>query len=99
MQELIAFLNQENISYFDWNVSSGDASSGYVSAQQIASNVLENVWKYDSVVVLLHDASSKNTTVEALPMIIEKILASKNTVLLPISEDTVPIQHIKAECQ
>lgn len=99
MQELISYLAQENMVYYDWNVSSGDASSAYVDAQQIASNVLNNVWKYNSVVVLMHDSSAKHATVQALPIIIEKILASENTVLLPISEDTVPIQHIKAECQ
>ena len=76
-------------------MSSGDAASNYVSANQIANNVLNNVWKFDSVIVLMHDSSAKSTTVEALPVIIEKILESDNTVLLPISEDTIPIQHIK----
>ena len=99
MQELIAYLTQEGMVYYDWNVSSGDAASTYVSAQQIANNVLDNVWKYNSVIVLMHDSSAKYATVQALPTIIEKILESENTVLLPISEDTVPIQHIKAECQ
>ena len=45
----------------------------------------------------MHDAADKNTTVEALPIIIEKILESEKTVLLPISEETVPIQHISME--
>lgn len=96
MQELIAYLAQEGMPYFDWNVSSGDAASSYISAERIAKNVLDNVWKYDSVIVLLHDASNKDTTVEALPMIIEKILESEDTVLLPITEDTTPIQHVQA---
>lgn len=96
MQNLIAYLAQEEIPYFDWNVSSGDAASSYISAERIAKNVLDNVWKYDSVIVLLHDASGKDTTVEALPMIIEKILESEDTVLLPITEDTTPIQHVQA---
>lgn len=99
MQELIAYLTEQGITYYDWNVSSGDASSSFVSASQIENNVLNNVWKYDSVMILMHDSSAKDTTVEALPNIIEKILESENTVLLPISEDTIPIQHIEAECQ
>lgn len=94
MKDLIDYLNQEGSAYFDWNVSSGDASSNYISASQIADNVLNNVWKYDSVVVLMHDSATKDTTVEALPIIIEKILESENTVLLPISEDTIPVQHV-----
>lgn len=96
MQDLIAYLAQEGMPYFDWNVSSGDAASSYISAERIAKNVLDNVWKYDSVIVLLHDTSNKDTTVEALPMIIEKILESEDTVLLPITEDTTPIQHVQA---
>lgn len=99
MQELIAYLTEQGITYYDWNVSSGDASSSFVSASQIENNVLNNVWNYDSVMILMHDSSAKDSTVEALPNIIEKILESENTVLLPISEDTIPIQHIEAECQ
>ena len=97
MQDLIAYLAQKGMPYFDWNVSSGDAASSYISAERIAKNVLDNVWKYDSVIILLHDASNKDTTVEALPMIIEKILESEDTVLLPITEDTTPIQHVQAD--
>lgn len=96
MQDLISYLAQAGMPYFDWNVSSGDATNSYISAEQIAKNVLDNVWKYDSVIVLMHDASNKDTTVEALPIIIEKILESENTVLLPITEDTTPIQHVQA---
>lgn len=96
MQDLIAYLTQEDIPYYDWNVSSGDAASGYVSAEQIASNVLNHVWQFDSVIVLMHDAANKDTTVEALPLIIEEILEAENTVLLPITEDTTPIQHVQA---
>ena len=66
-------------------------------AQQIADNVLDHVDQHNTSIVLMHDASGKNTTVEALPIIIEKILESENTVLLPITEDTVPIQHVQAE--
>jgi hypothetical protein len=36
-------------------------------------------------VVLLHDAGGKKTTVEALPIIIEKILESQESVFLPIT--------------
>lgn len=97
MQELIAELSQEGIAYFDWNISSGDATSGYISAERIADNVLKNIGRYHTSVILMHDAAGKDTTVEALPIIIEKILESEDTVLLPITEDTTPIQHVQAE--
>jgi peptidoglycan/xylan/chitin deacetylase (PgdA/CDA1 family) len=94
MNELIAYLNEENMTYFDWNVSAGDATGGHENAQQIAANVLDNIEKYNNVVVLFHDAAGKDTTVDALPIIINKILESENAVFLPISEDTVLVQHV-----
>lgn len=94
MHALIDYLDSENMVYFDWNVSSGDASGLHRSADQIAANVLDNIEKYNNAVVLMHDASGKNTTVDALPTIIETLLKSEDTVLLPISEDTVKVQHI-----
>lgn len=95
MQELIHYLNQENMVYFDWNVSSGDASGENKNANQIAQNVLNQIDKYNNVVILFHDATGKSTTVDALSEIIEKILESDNTVILPISEDTVKVQHLQ----
>lgn len=94
MWDLIDYLNEEDMVYFDWNVSSGDAAKGYISADQIVGNVLNNINNYNNVVILFHDAAGKNTTVDALPSIIEKILESENTVLLPISKDTVRVQHL-----
>lgn len=98
MQDLITYLNEEGITYYDWNVSSGDAA-GYVSARQITDNVMNYVGKYQTAIVLMHDAGDKDTTVEALPGIIEQILESDNTVILPITEETNLVQHVKAECQ
>lgn len=95
MHTLIEYLDSEGMIYFDWNVSSGDASKTGKSANQIASDVLENIGKYDNAVILMHDAAGKGSTVDALPIIIEKILASEDTVLLPISEETVRVQHVR----
>lgn len=99
MTRLIQYLNAKEIRYFDWNVSGGDAAGGYISADMIAWNVLNGIKKADAdtCVVLLHDASGKSTTVEALPMIIEKIQAMENTVILPITDDIDAIQHISVE--
>lgn len=81
MHTLIEYLDSEDMTYFDWNVSSGDASSARIGAEQIAENVLENVDKYNNAVVLMHDAAGKDSTVDALPAIIEKLLESEDTVL------------------
>lgn len=92
MQELKAYLDELGISWYDWNVSSGDAT-GRLSKEQIVSNCVSNLENYHTAVILMHDAADKKTTVEALPEIIETILAMEDTVLVPITPDTVPIQH------
>lgn len=95
MDELISFLTEEGITYFDWNISSGDASGSGLSAEQIVDNCTINVENYNSAFILLHDAKEKRTTVDALPQIIEKILAMENTQIVPITDETGPVQHRK----
>lgn len=97
VQELIDVLNERGIIYFDWNVVNGDAGSVRLSAAQLADNVTNNMERYRTAIVLMHDASGKHLTVEALPVIIERILQMENTVILPITEDTARIQQVKAD--
>jgi peptidoglycan/xylan/chitin deacetylase (PgdA/CDA1 family) len=94
MGELISYLDEQDMIYFDWNVSSQDASSVTKSTQDIADNVINGLGKFNNSVVLFHDASNKDTTVEALPIIIDKVLESEDSVFLPISDDTVLVQHV-----
>lgn len=95
IQECISFLEDENITYFDWNVSSGDATGNGYPASTIAENVISGVLKQDDSIVLLHDASNKNATVESLPIIIESLLEMDDVLLLPLTEDSELIQHTK----
>ncbi len=95
MKEFIRFMNQQGVTYYDWNVSSGDATSQAYTSDELVENVMGDVVKYKTSVVLLHDATSKAATVQALPKLIET-LQSQGAVLLPISEDTTVIQHVKA---
>lgn len=94
MRELIAWLEEEGFTYYDWNISSQDASGVRLTPEEIVENCLKGLEKKENVIILMHDAASKHTTVEALPMLIESIQAMENTELLPITEDTVPVQHI-----
>ncbi len=55
--------------YYDWNLSSGDASGGKVPANTIINNC-RKVPRNNTVIVLMHDAGDKRTTVEALPQVI-----------------------------
>ena len=96
MNKYIEYLNQNNIKYFDWNVSSGDATSQAYSPDELVENVMRDVVKYKTSVVLMHDADAKDATVAALPTLIERLQA-EGAVLLPISDDTTLIQHVKID--
>lgn len=87
------YLTDNSITYFDWNVSSRDAESPMRSAEEITRNCTQNLENFDNAVILLHDAASKTSTVEALPKIIEQIQSMENTEILPITEETVVIHH------
>lgn len=97
MREFISYLNEEGITYFDWNVSSGDAGSKLLEPEEIVENCINGMGNKDTVVILMHDAAGRPTTVEALPALIERIQEMENTELLPITDDTLPVQHIKSQ--
>ena len=94
MHELIAYLEEQDMSYFDWNVSSGDASSAYISPDTIVRNSTAKLQDFDEAIILMHDASDKDSTVEALPRLIETIQAMEDTKILPITDDTEAVHHI-----
>lgn len=64
-------LSSRNIDYIDWNVSCGDASIVKTST----SNIISNIEKYGNIyriaVVLMHDCTGKENTVEALQQVID----------------------------
>ena len=93
MSDLIRFLDKEHVEYFDWNVMSGDATSNELKSSEIIENIMSDVVKYKTSVVLMHDAANKNTTVAALPELIQK-LQKEGDLLLPIDQDTKLIQHV-----
>lgn len=97
MRELITYLDENDIAYFDWNVASGDAVPGQLPKDTIVSNCLNGIQSQTDSVVLLHDVGEKDTTVAALPDIIAKARMQGNVCFLPITDDTPPIQHLTAE--
>lgn len=96
IEEYIRYANEEGWTYFDWNASAEDAVGEGSSAEQIKTNVMKDALKYDTAVILFHDASGKASTVEALPSIIDE-LQSNGYTLLAIDETVKPIQHVKAD--
>lgn len=97
IKDFIAFLDSQDVKYYDWNISSGDGSSVLLDKDTILTNITKKIPDKKTAMVLMHDSGDKPTTVEALPAVIEKILAMEDTVILPITEATRPIQQIKVE--
>lgn len=94
MYEFAEYLDSWDVCFYDWNVASGDGGHRLMSVDELVANSLEGIENRGTSIILFHDSVNKPTTVEALPKIIENILAREDTVILPITEDTVPVQHI-----
>ena len=71
MTKLSVEVTKKGYTYFDWNVDSDDAGSSHSSYTRIVNNVINGAKGKNSICVLMHDASSKTSTVQALPYIIE----------------------------
>lgn len=68
-KEAEQLLNENNIVHVDWNALTSD-SAGKSTTEEFLEELEKTVPKYNSVVVLMHDAGNKKTTAEALPQII-----------------------------
>ena len=93
MSTFCDYLADNEINYYDWNVSSKDASNPMRSKDEIVRNCTKDLESFKNAMILMHDSNSKTSTVEALPEIIEAIQKMENTVLLPITDDAVVIHH------
>ena len=92
MSRLVERVEQEGFTYFDWNVSSGDASAAGASSYEIYDNVTSRLRRGRNNVVLMHDTNAKQTTADALQDIINYAKGNGYT-LLPITPDTAPVHH------
>lgn len=71
MTRLTKEVQNRGYAYFDWNVTSGDADDKKVSADYIVQQCKKDMPKKSNACVLMHDASAKTTTVDALPQVIK----------------------------
>ena len=68
-------LDDLNYIYFDWNSVNGDAEGQKISASKLVSRFNDTTGAYNTIIALMHDSNTKQTTVEALPTIIEGLQA------------------------
>ncbi len=99
MKELCEYVEENGATYLDWNISSGDATNPQISVNRLVNNCMSAIPNHMTAVILFHDAAGKDNTVKALPQIIEQIQAMEDTVILPITEDTVKIRHLETEIE
>lgn len=69
MTRLSELVQAQGYQYYDWNISSGDASGSNVPVDEIIKQSTQE--DSGNLNILFHDAGTKETTVEALPKIIE----------------------------
>ena len=93
IEKYIAYLNEHNINYYDWNALSGDAINASLSPEQLVNNIMKDVRENKDSIVLMHDLQNVHATVESLQMLIDT-LKSEGYELLPIDENTPLIQHV-----
>lgn len=74
-QDIVAEMLRRGFTYYDWNVSSGDASKN-ITALQILHNVTDYIERHDSAVVLMHDREDNALTSSVLAEMIDSISAS-----------------------
>ena len=67
MSELTQKVLEKGYQYYDWNISSGDGSKA--TKEEIIKQ--SETDEYNHIMILFHDAATKDTTVEALPEILK----------------------------
>ena len=75
---------------YDWNVSSGDASTTKYTPEQLTGHVLNGIGSKSRIIVLMHDSSSKENTAQAVRQIIIGI-REKGFIFAPLDYQTKPI--------
>ncbi|MGN0243194.1 MAG: polysaccharide deacetylase family protein [Lachnospiraceae bacterium] len=96
VKELISYLNQHDIRYYDWNALNEDAVTYGVSPAELNKKIVKDTANLNTAMILMHDLNTSHNTIEALPDLIRQ-LKEQGFELLPIDENTPLIQHVRVE--
>jgi peptidoglycan/xylan/chitin deacetylase (PgdA/CDA1 family) len=75
--------------YFDWDASCGDGAD-HTADELVDATEADTSYGYQNIVFLAHDGAGKQTTVEALPRIIEYFQSEGYTFAAIDRETCVP---------
>ncbi|MBR5128149.1 MAG: polysaccharide deacetylase [Roseburia sp.] len=95
MENFIHYLNQSGLIYYDWNISLGDVAENEDTIDEVVAKVTEDVVKYKTSVVLMHDANDTAVSPEVLEAVIDALFMM-GAEILPIDGETAVIQDVKA---
>ena len=94
MKQCIQYINQQNITYFDWNAQNDDATGEMYTAEELVQRAMSGVRAVgDNVVLLMHDEKTKTATAQSIPELIRQ-LREAGYDILPITDDTPLVQHV-----
>lgn len=93
MSDFADVLHGRGYEYYDWNIYPGDNTGRSYPEKAIIEGVLGNIDEYRSAVILLHDSDNHDSTVDALPEIVEGLLA-EDAEFCVIDETTPVIQQM-----
>lgn len=94
MGDITTQAKQNGYIYIDWNVDSGDARGNNIPKDTIVNNVLNGTSGKNQAIILMHQTKPKQTTVEALPEIIEGLQA-QGYEIRPLTEKSYAPRFIK----
>lgn len=57
--------------HIDWNIENGDAKRLNVPKEELLNNIKRDMVNHNHLVILMHDSSTKKTTVDSLPEMID----------------------------
>lgn len=91
MSELAQEVVAEGYQYYDWDASCGDGAD-HTADELVDATMADTSYGYQSIVFLMHDGAGKETTVEALPRIIE-YFESEGYTFAPLDRQTCVPHH------
>lgn len=90
MTELTKAVQKKGYQYFDWNCDSTDASGNHIPVDTLVANATSSSAQH--INILMHDTAAKDTTVKALPRIIE-YYKKHGYSFEPLTADSYPVHH------
>ena len=90
MTTLTKAVQEKGFQYFDWNCDSTDASGNHVAVDKLVANATSSTAQH--INILMHDTAAKDTTVQALPQIIEHY-KNQGYSFEALTVDSYPVHH------